>query len=302
MAVRHKMTPDDVSKVDPEFTTLYADVTCEGALIAARSRVAFVGLARDCVQALPANLALLEETARHFESWSAFVFENDSTDGTRELLEQWAAKNPENVAVQCVTNGKPRLGGFEVERVLAMADYRKRCQDVVRETMPDVDYVIVVDLDAQGGWSLHGVINGIGWHAAQAKLGCLGSVSLCFHPGVMINGKPSWCHYDAWAYRWIGWQARMGPWFTMWLPPVGAPPIECNSVFGGLAIYKREAYLQGTYGLDGDCEHVGLHRTMQSMGWRIAINPSQRTLMDWADAETTDGGRNLDDQYRAVPD
>ena len=290
--------PDVASPVDFEFGALFADVTCEGALLASKSKVAIVGLARDIAGVLPKSIERIENTAKHFGDWRAFVIENDSTDGTKDLLRAWATEEPEHVVVQLVDNGRPHLHGFERERVVALADYRNRCRDLVQEHYPQADYVIVADLDAWGGWSIHGVINGIGWHGRMPQAGCMASVSLFKHPGTLIDGKAPWAHYDNWAYRWLGWTPRLGPWFTFWVPPAGAAPILVNSAFGGLGIYKTQPYLECEYsGDNGDCEHVNMHRTMQAKGWQVFLNPGQRCVMHWLpDEEPSDGRHNGDDQ------
>jgi hypothetical protein len=54
--------------------------------------------------------------------------------------------------------------------------------------------------------------------------------------------------------------------------------IEVESAFGGLAIYRREALLEGRYNgvRDGEgiCEHVPLHAELRAKGRRIFINPA----------------------------
>jgi len=295
-------TPDVALPIDYEFSQLFCDVVCEGATAAARSKVAVVGLARNIAGILPLSRKRIAEIVRHFAQWKLVVFENDSTDGTKQELEQWAADDPEHVVVQLVDNGRPHLHGFERERVVALADYRNRCREMVRQHMPDADYVIVLDLDAWGGWSVHGIINGIGWHSRIPKAGCMASTSLFKHGGTLIDGKAPWAHYDNWAYRWLGWTPRLGPWFTFWLPPPGAPPIDVNSAFGGCGIYKTQPYLEAEYsGDDGDCEHVSFHRMMKRKGWTVHLNPAQRCVMTWLaeeDEEPSDGGRqHSDDQH-----
>lgn len=292
--------PDNALPVDPEFASLYASVTCDGALAAGKAKVCFVGLARNLGGILPSSIAGIEQTARHFRDWRAVIVENDSTDGTKDILRRWATDNPLHVIVQMSDNGRPHLAGFERARTEAMADYRNRCRELVRQHCPDADYVIAVDLDCWGGWSLHGVLNGIGWHDRIPKAACMASTSLFKHQGMLIDGKAPWAHYDNWAYRWIGWAPRMGPWFTFWLPPPGAPPIEVNSAFGGLAIYKTQPYLESEY-TGEDCEHVPFHAKMHKQGWAIFLNPAQRCVMSWlveAEEEPCNGGRDhRDDQH-----
>ena len=202
--------PDNALPVDPEFAALYADVTCEGALLAARRKACFVGLARDIAGILPMSIERIEQTARHFGDWSAIVLENDSTDGTKELLSEWAYRQRDHVVVEMSDNGKPHLHGFEPERTVAMAGYRNRCRELVEQHAADADYVIVVDLDAWGGWSVHGVINGIGWHDRLPDAGCMASTSLFKHAAYRVGQNAAWCHYDNWAYRCYGWARGSG--------------------------------------------------------------------------------------------
>ena len=109
--------------VDFEFAGVYADATCEGALAAAKAKVAFVGLARDIAGILPASIGRIQQTARHFADWRAFVVENDSTDGTKDILRQWATDDPGHVIVELADDGKTMICvTHEMGLARAMAD------------------------------------------------------------------------------------------------------------------------------------------------------------------------------------
>jgi hypothetical protein len=65
------------------------------------------------------------------------------------------------------------------------------------------------------------------------------------------------------------------------------------SAFGGLCIYRTEAYLQGTYDGVKDCEHVPYHASIaKATGQHLYLNPSQRCIMAWM---TDDGGQHSND-------
>jgi len=282
MTADDAMRPDKVLPVDHEFAALYADVFAEGALIAAKSKVVFVGIARQIGGILPTSLGRISDMSKHFAETSVVIVENDSTDTTKEVLTKFAAANPERVVVEMTDNGRPHFRGFEAARVQAYAEYRNRCLELAKEHYGDADYVIVVDLDPWGGWSVHGIINGIGWLNRIEGSACMASTSLFQHPGNLVDGKTPWCHYDQWAFRWHGWGARIEPWFTFWLPPPGAHPIQVLSAFGACGIYRADAFFSCKYrSIDGDIEHAGLHREMIEKGWSIWLNPAQRTLMHW---------------------
>ena len=295
MLEQMQFTPDEVHPVDAEFAHLYATASGEGAMVAAKSKVAICGLARNIGKILPLTKARIQSLARRFRDYTVLVYENDSSDETKSLLAEWAAEDPAHVVVELEHHDRPHLVGFEPERTQALAEYRTRLQQMVREHCPDADYIIMLDMDLLGGWSLTGIMNGIGWLSQNQSWAAMGSVSIFRHPRLTVGKDTPWCHYDAWAYRWLGWTSRIGPWFTFWLPPPGALPIEVNSAFGGLAIYKTAAWLSGEY-TGGDCEHVGLHRTMKEKGWKVFINPSQRCVVTWLaeDEEPSDGGNHSD--------
>jgi hypothetical protein len=295
--------PDNVLPVDPEFATQYARVTSDGAIKATDSTVAIVGLARNLGDLLPETMRRIYETAYRFADFRIIIVENDSTDGTKQQLAAWAQDDPEHVIVQVSDTGRPQLRGFEAARMQAMAEYRNRCHDLVAEHYPQADYVIVVDMDAWGGWSVQGVLNGIGWHELLPQAGGLMSVSLFKHPGILVGGEVQWCHYDQFAFRWYGWHKRLESWFSFWLPPPGVEPLIVNSAFGGLGIYKTAAYLSSRYSSpDGDCEHVHFHRMMKGKGWSMHLNPAQRCVMSWlVDEEPSNAAEPyIDDQHRTV--
>jgi hypothetical protein len=292
--------PDNVLPVDPEFATQYAQVTADGAIKATDSTVAIVGLARNLGDLLPETMRRIYETAHRFEDFRIIIVENDSTDGTKDYLSEWAAEDPDHVIVQMTDTGRPQLRGFEPQRMQAMAEYRNQCHDLVAKHYPQADYVIVLDTDAWGGWSVQGVLNGIGWHELLPQAGGLMSVSLFKHPGILVAGEVHWCHYDQFAFRWFGWRQRLESWFSFWLPQPGAEPLPVNSAFGGLGIYKTAAYLSSRYSSpDGDCEHVHFHKMMKGKGWTIHLNPAQRCVMSWlAEEEPPDATQpDVNDQH-----
>jgi glycosyltransferase involved in cell wall biosynthesis len=286
--------PESVLPVDPEFAALYADVACEGAVVAARSKVVVCGLARNIGHILPLTLQRIDRLGQSFGDWSLVVVENDSTDDTKEILREVADANPGRVVCDMRDLGRPYLRGFEPARVQAYAEYRNRYRELAREHYPDADYVIPIDLDAWGGWSDSGVLNGIGWLNRIERAACMASVSLFRDPRMRIGDHAVWAHYDQWAFRWQGWQNRLDEWFVFWRPPPGSHPLQVNSAFGGLAIYKAKPFWDHEYASDdGDIEHVGLHRRMIANGWGVFLNPAQRCVMMWM----SDGGDHGNDQH-----
>jgi hypothetical protein len=286
---------DVAAPADPEFARLYHERVAYGTAKAKERRVAIVGMARDIAGVLPMTIGRVEQLGSQFARWSACVYENDSKDKSKEVLSWWASERPGQVFVELADHGREKLTAFEPERVQRYAEYRNRLREMVQRHCADAEYVIAVDFDAWGGWSLDGVMNGIAWHEDLSRAACMASTSLMQHAQIEISGQRIWAHYDAWAFRLYGWSQRFDPWFTLWIPPPGSPPMPVLSAFGGLAIYKAEPWLKHEYASDdGDIEHVGLHRRMIEGGWEIYLNPAQRCVMQWV---PDGGGQHSDDQH-----
>lgn len=256
------------------------------------SKVAFVGLARNCSDHLVNNLDQLEQAADGCGEWALHIQSNDCTDDTLDVLHGFAAKHKQATYHYAVLNRRQYSSEFAGPRTIALAEYRDACQRWVRACHSDADYVVVIDWDQWGGWSHEGFLNGLGWLVELQGAYGMASVSLLQSPTVMPDGKgglvlgASWLHYDAWALRlnsyWDDYTNGVGGWKHHWLPPVGSPPVLVKSAFGGLAIYRIGPYLKGTYDGTRDCEHVAFHESIaKATGQHMYINPSQRCVMHW---------------------
>lgn len=270
--------PDLLLPPDEEFSDSYGEFEMLGRERARSLRVAFVAICRDAMPFLPFTLQMVREAGECFCDWKAFIFENDSTDGTKDFLSQWA--DGSRTVAEMVDNGRPHLSFTkEQSRTVALAEYRNQCRRWVDAHARNFDYVVVFDTDPWGGFSVGGVMNTIArmqsdeYYYASA----MASYSWC-EWGPPVWSRPTLCHYDGWACRWTWWKERQDMlWFHLWHPPVGSPPVKMNSAFGQLAVYRREGFLRGVYSGE-DCEHVPLHRTM---GGDLYLNPSMRCVSFW---------------------
>jgi hypothetical protein len=274
--------PDLLLPPDEEFANYYGEFADVGLDDAKSLRVAFVAICRNAMPFLPLTMQYVQSAGECFEDYKVFVYENDSTDGTKDFLSQWSDGSRRFCSLQ--DNGRPHLNSTKHEsRTMALAEYRNECRKWVDGDSMDFDYVIVFDTDPWGGFSVGGILNTIGrmddrealWTSAMA------SYSWC-EWGQPVWSQPTLCQYDAWACRWTGWKERKDMlWFHLWHPPVGSPPVKMNSAFGQLAVYREDAYLRGVY-RGGDCEHVAFHK---SMGGDLYLNPSMRCVSFWIPEE-----------------
>jgi hypothetical protein len=236
----------------------------------ADTRVAITGLARDVGRILPLTIRRIENLARLFADSQVVVFENDSQDDTRLLLRRWAGANrrvdvtserlddPVNPATRCL------------DRAGRMAFYRQRCQERVLELCPGFDAVIIVDFDVLGGFSLDGIASSFGWPGWDF-VGANGLI--CRRHGLAMNALRQ---YDTWAIRF---DAALTPLSSAAAGGLvyerGGPLVPVTCCFGGLGIYRMEAFRHGRYGTT-DTEHAGFHRELIRQGFgRLYLNPSQ---------------------------
>jgi len=296
--LQSKSIPANLLAPREQFADSFWRIVKEGSDRLRHSSLAIVGLARNCEPQMYANLFRVLELVKGCQDWRLHIETNDNTDRTEQVLGAFVAEYPRHASYRSQTLGRRQYGDqFAGPRTVALAEYRTACQEWVREHAPESDYVVAIDWDAWGGWLHEGVLNGFGWLVELQGAYGMASVSLC-EMEVKTHG-PQWLHYDAWALRlnayWDDYTAGEGAWKHSWLPPVGSDPVRVCSAFGGLAIYKTDAYLTGRYDGAADCEHVTFHESIaRATGQHLFLNPSQRMLMHWL-PEATDGGHHSDD-------
>lgn len=285
-----------ISPID-EFSGEYESRRIHGGDVLGESSVAFVGLARNCDRHLEGNLFRLSAITGSAKRWRTLIVENDSTDGTKAVIDRYRCQHPENVSAIMRDLGREhRPTEMAGQRTGELAEYRAECQEWVRRKCQDYEYTVVVDWDAFGGWVLSGILTGFSYISTEPDAFAFASVSLLEHPVLSYDREKNqimqgsqWVHYDCWAMRlnsyWDDYANGVGGWKHNWLPPVGSPPVRMMSAFGGLCIYKTEDYLRGTYS-GQDCEHVTFHRSIQeTTGRGLYLNPSQRSIMQWIEKD-----------------
>lgn len=277
--------PEDVWPVDSEYEAAYGHAVAHGRDISLSADACMVSIARNAMPDLVNTLALVDEVREGFKSLRYYVYENDSTDQTAEVLDSFAATRPW-VTVEHDALGGIDSRGFEPERTERLAGCRNRCLEWVRREAGDTAYTIVLDVDPQHGFSVDGIHNSVYWLSENMPLGLGGMASYSLYRVANDDGKTAGvAHYDAWAARPVCWwrdrRDEVGfTWFSSFLPPVGATPCPMNSAFGGLGVYRTKAFLAGGYSGE-DCEHVPHHRRMADAGWSMFLNPGSRYISIW---------------------
>lgn len=236
----------------------------------AAQRVVICGLVRDLAPLIPVLTARLEHLGRLFADFHVVLYENDSRDATRRLLQDWSDRQPRATLLTETRNDPVNPGTRCLARAARMARYRNRCHRHVAQEWPHFDSVIVADTDLAGGWSYDGIADTFG-HDEWDGVGTNGLIyrrsGLC--PNALLQ-------YDAWAFRPRGSDAPLDCRTVNHLRMHrGEPLLPVNSCFGGLAVYRMPAFLSGQYA-GGDTEHMPFHRSLREAGFtKLFLNPSQ---------------------------
>ena len=240
--------------------------------------IIIVGVLRNCASTLESDMKILDIAFSSFNKSYYFV-ESDSTDSTIKLLDQMK-RNKLNFDYTS-------LGALSVtfpNRISRISYCRNKYLDEIRfrENINSIDYIVVVDMD--------------GINSKLSKSG----VDTCFkiENWSVCAANQRGPYYDIFALRAVGWNEKnladnyrryqklyrnhaMAFYLSVikkMLKPRGDGPIEVDSAFGGIAIYKASTLLKISYPhhdneSEIECEHVLLHSEIRRMGERIIINP-----------------------------
>lgn len=259
-------------------------------------KVAICSTVRDCAKALIRNISVIEKLRKCFIESYVVIVENDSRDNTKNILNTWS-KDSKKVYVLSEDLGVPTIPKkcpdganpfFSVHRIGLMAKYRNQYLDLLEEN-PEVDYVIVVDLDIHA-ISLDGIANTFGqpvqWHAVSSNGRNIFRKDLY----IIFHFWRGHIYFDTYAFRELGDERpqteEMMSAYQMLLKPLkkGMPMIRVASSFGGLAVYQYNAIKDIRYGCQknndnkvaAESEHVFFHKEMAQNSYDlIYLNPSQ---------------------------
>tara|TARA_R110002020_G_scaffold103752_3_gene243087 strand:- start:5371 stop:6282 length:912 start_codon:yes stop_codon:yes gene_type:complete len=253
--------------------------------------VAFCCLGRDIESILHTNMCRINRTASFFNDAQIFIVENDSSDNTALMLKKYELSDNRIKIISASVPDKKLYSNtgdesLSIERVSKMATLRNIYLDEI-SSLKKIDYVIVIDLDIQGGWSHDGFLDCFSRH--KSSWSAMTSNGLIFFEEVLSvhdnkNLKVKTQFFDTWTFRELGEEkfAGHGIYRNMSLEK-GEVPMEVGSNFNGLGIYKYEdiikcEYRPSTPDEDVCCEHVSLHQQIRKNGGKVFINPSLITL------------------------
>lgn len=247
------------------------------------SKVLVVGIVRDVENTLIREVNRVDRMLSGiFQEVKFFLVESDSSDKTVRLLRKLESAKSN---FEYETHGD--LSTEIQSRIERMVFCRNRYIDFVRSCTPDFNYIFVLDFDIR--------------NRALSKKSLKKSLDISLKwDALFANQKGR--YFDIYALRSSHWcngdcyqeaselesllsiprvsAKQIAIWNKMRNIPIHASPIEVQSAFGGLAIYKRWIFERARYSLKindlgfTESEHVSFNFEISDLGGKLYIQPS----------------------------
>jgi hypothetical protein len=241
-----------------------------------KHKAVFVGISRDNTHQLPEVIRHIEYIGQHFMDYRVIVFENDSTDGTKFILQYWKNTNPKVSIISKDYCDEKRPS------IKFISDARNEYLETLKSKEYDeFDIIIPVDMDMVYGIDIRGIKDSFSkidkWDAICSN-GIFKSAGNMYDVFAFRNEEfpESPTEHDAKHSKDDYWsKGNIKRMQKIYRPESDLMPVY--SCFGGLAIYKRFLFKDCVYdSIDEDCEHVYLHQCMRNKyNARIFLNPAQ---------------------------
>ncbi len=260
-------------------------------------RAIFAGLVRDCAEWLPSVLANVEQMAHAFEQCAFLFLENGSTDGSRELLNRWCSGRDGAIVL---TPDDP--AAFCVVRTVRLAVIRNQIIAEARRHYADFDVLVLLDCDNVNASPISqaAFIRALDflWH--EPDRAAVFANSLGHYYDLWALRHALYCPLDVWEEtmdysisRRVSPEAAFKAVFAprTFALPLDAPPLEVDSAFGGMGIYRLSCVLANKASYDGyklrdvetafgrkrmgwqTCEHVSFNIGLRKDGGRLFVLP-----------------------------
>jgi hypothetical protein len=246
-----------------------------------QSSILICGPVRNVANGISDELEVIAAATSSFKSTFYLLIESDSNDETLKKLKE-EEENRQNFFYRSMGNLTEKF----TKRTQRIAFCRNAIVDEVKNNpkFKDLDYVMMADLDGMNHlitkekieqcWELDE-----DWDVLSANQGEN-------YYDIWALRHPLWCPDDCWQLK-EQLELIMSSDDAENLAVRSRQPIidprsdliEVDSAFGGLAIYKKKAFISGRYeGLDQNnkeiADHVLFHKQLKQAGYRIFINPA----------------------------
>lgn len=234
--------------------------------------IIMVGIAKNIGQCVDRTIKNLVRIRSYFNKSKIFIYENNSSDNTKELLKSHGSQY-DNFTIVTEDINTDR----DMYRIMAHA--RNKCVDFVRkQNIKTYPLVLVLDLDLVIDINIMSIMNCFNHNKQWDVQTANGIYDTDYH------------YWDTFAFRTL--ESDIPYYFepdhntglnTYWKTYCNIPQKQCRvdkfidvvSAFGGICLYRSECFLSGQYNENiNDCEHVSFHKMLISKGKKIIINPN----------------------------
>ena len=267
-------------------------------------KIVFAGLARDIEPFLQQVRSNIEKYAAEFAQWSVILVENDSKDRTKQLLRDWvnqATINGARHAALIELDGLDARHPLRTDRLaFARNQYLKHIADC---ELKQFDYLAVLDMDAPNAFptAMENFMAATRFLESRDDVAAVFPNQMPVYCDISALREKDWCPDDCMdeilrTRGQIGSDAAIRKYIfdrQTFIDPKHEP-IEVESAFGGIGIYKLPLALQSTYiGLKADgaevCEHVAFHSAIRATGKKFFILPA---FLNFTNFEVSDFGNH----------
>lgn len=283
--------PEDIFTAPDNKKAIYNYKLNLGKQICKSKKIIFCGICRDVGEVLERNILRLHRTGRMFEDYHIFLYENDSSDNTVEILQKYKSHKFNFVSTsrkdkdyrQDLSNGNDQ---WHYNRCKILADCRNYYLEYIKQ-FSNFDLLCVVDIDLKGGWSYDGIYHGLYTLYSDEQNCCVSSYGVLTENTNTAHleeiDKNNYLMYDSFAFRPVGTESLhmlRTPSYNYITFNRGDDPIKVWSNFGGMAFYKLETIKDIQYGAKEwktgyvDPDHVVFHRQLSKLNYNIILDPS----------------------------
>ena len=256
------------------------------------SSIIICSIVRNAEKGLKKNIPVIKKLCQYFKDYKVVIYENDSTDATKEILQSWMDEESDHVIVSLndtdssstIPNAQSVKANpfFCKKRISKMATIRNHYMDYIDKEKLEADYLMVVDLDVAELF-LQGILTSFSdtpeWDAVTAF-------------GYSTSPSLKRRYHDAYALVEYGTenipqteksiQNAAGSFIkklqtSQW--------IRVYSAFGGLAIYRFDKIKGLRYRIISNedprvevrCEHFSLYQQMnEKEECKVYVNPKMK--------------------------
>jgi hypothetical protein len=270
--------------------------THNGKHIAKQNTIVISALVRNNESSFNFTKKAVELIGSVFKDYKVILFENDSDDDTRKILNAWTQENSHVTLLNCCNIGNCEcklsrksnyhIGALSEERQTRMQEYRNIILDHIRKNLSHFDLLLTCDFDLNAVPHMKGLYDildsstpwdGVFCNGRTSVPGTFGAIALCYDglAYVSLNGNTH-AHKPAKLLKLINQIFKM----NLNLLSSKHNLVEVESAFNGYGIYKMPSILPHSYAGEYYCEHINIHKKMRDAGSRLFICKSWTANID----------------------